>query len=120
MNRMLLAGSCALAIGLGTLLAPAASAEAVRGQGGPESHPCSDQFVVPLDPQAWTTDKMVVISPYGTDRISCGSWHGFFYASQTDPQGKVHGLQNPLAAIGLFGSGSGAGYGGGKVYVWQP
>ncbi|WP_156042578.1 hypothetical protein [Rhodococcus sp. UNC363MFTsu5.1] len=123
MNRTLLAGSCALAVGLGTLLAPAAAA---RGQTGPEMYPCSDHFVVPLDPQAWTTDKMVVISPYGTDRISCGSWHGFFSVVQADPQGKVHVLQNLLAAIAFIGSGSGSGaeYGGGyeagKVYVWQP
>ncbi|MFC4604220.1 hypothetical protein [Rhodococcus kronopolitis] len=120
MNRKHLLGSCALAIILGTVLAPTASAEVRTGQGGPESRPCSDQFVVPLDPQAWTTDKMVVISPYGTDRIECGAWHGFFYASQTDPQGKVHALENAATAIGLFGSGSGAGYGGGKVYIWRP
>ncbi|MFC9790141.1 hypothetical protein [Rhodococcus sp. NPDC127528] len=119
MNRALLVGSWALAVALGTALAPTAAADATTGRGGPEWQPCSDQFVVPLDPQAWTTDKKVVLSPYGTDRIECGSWHGFFYASQTDPQGKAHALENAAAAIGLFGSGSGAGYAGGKVYIWR-
>lgn len=79
--------SIIVAIGLGLMIAPTANAQAV-----PDFQPCSDQFLNITDPGALTSDKSVVISPFGTANIWCRGWHGFFDAYQVDPNGHEHGL----------------------------
>ncbi|MFC7447659.1 hypothetical protein [Rhodococcus daqingensis] len=110
MNRRLLITAGALAIGIGTVLAPAAGAQGGAG----EYQLCSDQFRVPIAQDAWVPgNHAVVFSPYGTDRIYCQSWHGFTSVYQLDPAGKRHALTPPEAFVGSSRGGWS------KVYVWN-
>lgn len=95
-------GAGALAVGLGALLAPTASAR----DAGFSDYPCSEQFAVPWSVDAWTGERNVVISPYGTADIRCASFHGQTSAYQLDPQGRRHLLNS----FGMLAP---------NVYIWD-
>ncbi|MGW6376792.1 hypothetical protein ACWFRB_12105 [Rhodococcus sp. NPDC055112] len=104
MNRKMLVAAGAMAIGIGAVLAPSASAQA------PGEHaPCSQMFRVPIAPDAWNTTNRVVFSPFGTDNIYCTGVHGLIGGYQLDPRGNRHRLNAPFA--GPFT---------GHVYFWDP
>lgn len=107
MNRTMLVAAGALAVGIGTVLAPGAAAQDI----GLRDYPCSDQFRVPWVLDAWNGTNKVAFSPFGTDNIHCVSFHGMTVAYQLDPEGKKHALNPPSGLIGAFA---------GQLYFWDP
>ncbi|MFG1782568.1 hypothetical protein ACGFIU_09015 [Rhodococcus oryzae] len=107
MNRTMLVAACALAVGLGTVLAPNAAAQDI----GLREYPCSDQFRVPWALDAWNGINKVAFSPFGSDNIHCVSFHGMTAIYQLDPQGRKHALNPPSAfSIGAFAR---------QLYFWD-
>ena len=108
MKRLLLFAGALLAGGV--VAAPVADAAPVPQPCGEYFCPCDERFTTPLEADAWTTGKPVVISPHGTARIFCHDEPAVFDAYQLDPDGTEHQLYS-LQALSSSGQG--------KVYVWN-
>lgn len=108
MNRTMLAAAGAVAVVVGTLLAPSAAAQDI----GLREYPCSDQFRVPWALDAWNGTKKVAFSPFGTDNIHCVSFHGMTAVYQLDPQGRKHALNPPSGFLSSVVAS--------QLYFWDP
>lgn len=106
-SRLVAAG--ALAVALGGILAPAASAQDFGNS--VEYGPCSDRFRLPWEQASLTTN--VVLSPFGTADMFCASWHGVTQTYQLDPWGKKHHITMASANLGSINPPLG-------FYVWDP
>ncbi len=107
MKSKTIIAACALAIGLGAVCAPTAAAQGIDLR----EYPCSDDFALPWELDAWNGTHKVAFSPYGTENIHCVSFHGWTSAYQFDPQGRKHNLNAPSGVVGAFAS---------KLYFWDP
>ncbi|WP_430331066.1 hypothetical protein [Rhodococcus sp. ACT016] len=110
MKRSKLVVSGLLAIGIGVMLAPTASAQDLGSNFGPYQ-PCSNMYRLPWEPASLTTN--VVLSPFGTTDIYCASNHGFTDTYQVDPRGNKHHIT--MASVNLGSINPPLGF-----YVWDP
>ncbi|RVW06146.1 hypothetical protein [Rhodococcus spongiicola] len=121
-----------LAVGMGTISAPTATAEEL-GFGMSTYEPCSDRFRLPWEPvPQWAPPAPwdpalykpnVVLSPFGTADIYCAAWKGFSSAYQVDPWGNRHTLDNQLGQMGSAASVSNVPFltwATLPFYVWDP
>jgi len=103
-SRFIVAGL--LAIGLGVMAVPTASAAGMA-----EYRPCSDQFRLPWE--LGSPSPYVVLSPFGTADMYCASWHGFTDIYQLDQGGKKHWINKASVNLGSIDLPLG-------FYVWDP
>ncbi len=106
----LVGGAGVLAVALGGVLAPTASAQDLGNNVG-QYQPCSNVYRLPWEPASLTTN--VVLSPFGTAGIYCASWHGVTDSYQVDPWGNKHRIT--MASVNLGSIDPPLGF-----YVWDP
>ncbi|MQY21594.1 hypothetical protein NRB20_47070 [Nocardia sp. RB20] len=98
-------------VGAAAVFAAAGTAAAYDTPCGRYYCSCDDLFRTPTEADAYTTNRPVVVGPYGRSRIYCHDDAGRLDAWQLGPGDQQHQLYSVTT---LTNSATG------KIYVWNP